>query len=276
MFADDTNLFFKHQNLITLCNIVNTELIKIWKWFKLYTLSLNVKKPIILFSIIKTKLLFNVNLVLQTDNVIIKQVNSCKFLGVIINSNLTWQDHIETVCKKISKSIGIILTIRKNVPNDVLITLYHTLVIPYFSYCNILWASHDTSYLNCLFIKQKKAIRIITNSKFSALTKLLFQRLNLLNIYESNKIQTCFMYKILNNILPSYFVSLFTTNLSIHDHFTRQASKFHMTSHHTNVRAYSIQVYGTKFWNSLSKDITVSASLSIFKKQCIEFMHKAT
>ena len=83
----------------------------------------------------------------------------------------------------------------------------------------------------------------------------------------------CFMYKIRNNILPSYFLNLFTTN---HDHFTRQASKFHITSHHTNVRAYSIKIYGTKRWNSLSKDITDSASLSVFKKRCIEFMHKAT
>ena len=111
------------------------------------------------------------------------------------------------------------------------------------------------------------AIRIITNSKFNDHTKLLFQRLNLLNIYELNKIQIlCFMYKIHNNILTSYFLNLFTTNLSIHDHFTRQACKFHITSHHTNVRAYSIQVYGTKLWNSLSKDITDSASLSVFKK----------
>ena len=44
MFADDTNLFFKHHNLITLYNIVDTELIKISKWFKLNKLSLNIKK----------------------------------------------------------------------------------------------------------------------------------------------------------------------------------------------------------------------------------------
>ena len=74
------------------------------------------------------------------------------------------------------------------------------------------------------------------------------------------------MYKIQNNILLSYFLNLFTTNLSIHDHFIRQASKFHITYHHTNVRAYSIQVYGTKLWRNLSNDITDSASLAVFKK----------
>ena len=44
MFADDTNLFFKHQNLTTLYNTVNIELIKISKWCKLNKLSLNIKK----------------------------------------------------------------------------------------------------------------------------------------------------------------------------------------------------------------------------------------
>ena len=57
MFANDTNLFFKHQNLINLYNIVNTELIKISKWFKLNKLSLNIKKRIISFFVIKAKLL---------------------------------------------------------------------------------------------------------------------------------------------------------------------------------------------------------------------------
>ena len=106
MFADDTNLFFKHQNCITLYNIFNTELIKISKWFKLSKLSLNIKKSNHIMFRNKGKIVNNVNRVLKIDNVIIVQVNRCKFLGVIINSNLTWQDHIETICKKISKSIG--------------------------------------------------------------------------------------------------------------------------------------------------------------------------
>ena len=67
------------------------------------------------------------------------------------------------------------IELRKNVPNGELIILYHTLIIPYFSCCNIISRSQHTSYLNCLFNKQKKAIIIIINSKFNALTNLLFQ-----------------------------------------------------------------------------------------------------
>ena len=44
MFADDTNIFFKAKTLEALYEIVNTEVTKISKWFKLNKLSFNIKK----------------------------------------------------------------------------------------------------------------------------------------------------------------------------------------------------------------------------------------
>ena len=44
LFADDTNLFFKHKDLETIINIINTEIAKIVTWFKINKLSLNIKK----------------------------------------------------------------------------------------------------------------------------------------------------------------------------------------------------------------------------------------
>ena len=55
MFADHTNLLFKHKDLNTLYSIINTELSKISQWFKLNKLSLNVKKPNVIVSKSKVK-----------------------------------------------------------------------------------------------------------------------------------------------------------------------------------------------------------------------------
>ena len=76
------------------------------------------------------------------------------------------------------------------------------------------------------------------------------------------------MYKISNCLLPTVFQNLFTLNSNVHDHKTKQSSKLHVTSHRTNSRAYSIQIYGVRLWNMLSKDITDVPSLSIFKSKC--------
>ena len=95
---------------------------------------------------------------IKIDQIVIEQVSKAKFLGVIINENLKWNDQLKTVTSKISKNIGIILKIRRNVPAENLIILYHTLIQPYLYYCNIIWGSDCTTFLENLFRKQKNAI----------------------------------------------------------------------------------------------------------------------
>ena len=80
--------------------------------------------------------------VITIDNNNIIQVDKTKFLGVIINKTLTWTDHIHIIKSKVSKNLGLISFIKKNVPLSVLKTLYNTLVQPYLEYCNIVWAIH--------------------------------------------------------------------------------------------------------------------------------------
>ena len=155
MFADDTNLFFSHKDLNELTNIVNCELNKISLWLKINKLSLNIKKThFILFHFRQKKIITSVSI--QIDNNNIEQVKMTKFLGIIINENLTWSDHIETVANKCSKNIGIIRKLRKTVPSNVLVTLYYTLIYPYLNYCNIAWASHPTLVLDKLYRTQKR------------------------------------------------------------------------------------------------------------------------
>ena len=79
--------------------------------------------------------------------------------------------HIKSVCSKVSKNVGILYTVKNNVKSDVLVTLYHTLIEPYFQYCNIVWASQNNIHLQKLFVKQKKAVRILVNAKWDAQTQ---------------------------------------------------------------------------------------------------------
>ena len=68
----------------------------------------------------------------------IEPVNNAKVFGVIINSTFSWKDHITILCKKVSKNIGILNKVKANVNNNILITLYNTLILPYFNYYNII------------------------------------------------------------------------------------------------------------------------------------------
>lgn len=271
MFADDTNIFFKHKNFNILINMVNDELRLISTWFKLNKLSLNVKKTnYIIFTgkNVKRNDFANTSKI-KIDNTEIEQVTRTKFLGVIINSHLTWDDHIKTLSNKISKSLGVIYKVRQNLRPNTLLTLYQTLIQPYLDYCNIVWASKSSRDLLNLHRQQKKAIRIITFSKWNAHTKPLFCRLKLLPVFDINKLQIlCFTYRALKGLLPNQFNNLYVLNSHIHDHFTRQTVKIHSQPCRTKIRQYSVRIRGIKLWNSLDLNIANSPTLSIFKRLC--------
>ena len=72
--------------------------------------------------------LINYKLNIKLDNIEIEQVSFTKFLVVIINENLTWENHIKVVKNKISKSMGILAKIKINVPCIILRNLYYMLL----------------------------------------------------------------------------------------------------------------------------------------------------
>ena len=126
LFADNTNIFFSDKYLTTLESRVNTEIQKIFRWLKLIN-SLNIKKTNYIIFKSKQKLI-NFKLNIKLDNIEIEQVSFTKFLGVIINENLTWENHIKVVKIKISKSMGILAKIKSNVPCVILRNLYFMLL----------------------------------------------------------------------------------------------------------------------------------------------------
>ena len=88
--------------------MIDSELLKISNWFKLSKLSQNINKTNYIYFHSSTRChKDNLYLKLIFDNVQINRVNNIKFLGVIINSTLTWDDHITIIRDKIIKSIGI-------------------------------------------------------------------------------------------------------------------------------------------------------------------------
>ena len=91
MFADDTNLFFSHRNISTLFLTVNNELHKIGEWFKANRLSLNIKKTKYTFFH-KNSVKDNIPLKLpelKIANRGIEKSNTVKFLGVLLDENIT-------------------------------------------------------------------------------------------------------------------------------------------------------------------------------------------
>jgi len=116
------------------------------------------------------------------DGKIIEQVKSTKFLGIIIDEDLSWKQHTSHISLKISKSVGIVNRVKSILCLDLLKTLYYSLIHPYLQYCNIVWCTASKRALSRLTCLQKRAVRLLTSSYFRAPSNPLFHRLSILKI----------------------------------------------------------------------------------------------
>ena len=84
------------------------------------------------------------------DNVLSKSVNlECKYvkyLGVLIDCSLSWKFHIEHIVIKISRLVGIMAKLRHFVPQNTLLHIYQSLILPYLSYGLAVWGLASKSY----------------------------------------------------------------------------------------------------------------------------------
>ena len=112
-----------------------------------------------------------------------------KFLGITIDENLNWKEHISEVSKKVSKSNGVINRLKEFLPRDVLFTLYNALVLPHFNYSLLVWGNTHTYLLNNLFKLQKRVIRNTSHVNYRSNTVPLFIHLKTLTMYDLYKYQ---------------------------------------------------------------------------------------
>ena len=120
------------------------------------------------------------------DGITLERETVTKFLGVIIDENVTWKAHINTISTKISKSIGILYRARLIIPRKQLNQLYFSFVHIYLNYANIAWDSTQKTKLSTLYRQQMHAIRLLSFKDQCAHSTPLFKEIGALNIYEIN------------------------------------------------------------------------------------------
>ena len=160
-YADDTTLFSKGNNLDDLIDLTNNELVKIDKWVCANKLSLNINKTA--FSICSTKAVTDVRRV-KIRNVEINLVNNFKFLGIIIDSNLTFSSHYQNICNKTSRSSSVLSKLACYIPQPILRKLYQTMIYPHLNYGIEIWGNSCKTGIKRLQRIQNKCIKIISST----------------------------------------------------------------------------------------------------------------
>jgi hypothetical protein len=264
LFADDTTLINSDKNFDTLIKVTNDELAKLSIWFKVNKLSVNVSKTnFILFG--SKHYPSNTSYSVLLNDKCLDRVNCTKFLGVYIDEKLTWNDHINHVCSKVSIGLGIIGRLKLIFPVRILMSLYYSLIYPYLCYCCIIWGNSYDATLHSIVVLQNRAVRILTNSPYRLTANPLFNQLKLLQIKDLCNYQILlFMYQTRYVLLPHTCQHYCVPN-DVSRYATRKPSYFTLFTCRTNVRKKSICISGPKLWNTIPPELLTINSLPNFK-----------
>ena len=152
MYADDTTLSSTLPNIkhshdqITAEQLIKTELNKIDVWLRCNKLTLNISKTkYMLYSMPQKQ---TPRMSIQIGATCIEQVYTFNFLGIVLNSNLKWGNHINNVSNKCMRVIGILNKLKKVLPTRIKVFLYNTLILPYFTYGINGWGFNCVLYNN--------------------------------------------------------------------------------------------------------------------------------
>ena len=264
-FADDTTTTYTGKDLDIVKETVENETKKVLTWLAANKLIINIKKT---HTMLFTNKRGNNTLHITIQNIELEQKDSCKFLGIIIDKNLSWKSHIEYITNKISKNIALLGRLKHTFPKSILKSLYYSLVLPYLNYGNIIWASADKTCLNGMVILQKKAIRIISKAQYFAHSGPLFKTLEILSLEKIYKLNCLlFIYKIVNMNMYKEMKKRVFRNSDVHSHITRNRSQYRIPRTRLKCIRQSCLHFGLSLWNSIDKEITNSKTIYIFKRQ---------
>ena len=177
LFADDTNIFVSAKTKYDAYRKANLILRAVSNYMTANKLHVNTKKCCYMLFKPKCSKNESKNCIndeiesLTLNGVEIVEVQKTKFLGVIIDNQLSWGPHLEYINKKLKCSIGLLCRIKNNLPTSLHKSIYHTLFESHLSYGITVWGGVSQNKLLPIFKTQKKCMRILFGDTAAYLDK---------------------------------------------------------------------------------------------------------
>ena len=188
---------------------------------------------------------------------------------------LSFRNHVSYIKGKVARGLGILYKCRPYFTENTLKSLYNSFIYPYFTYCVEVWGSAHKTYLDPLEKQQKRAIRVITNSRKYDHTDPLFLRLHLLRLKEIYLYcSQLFMYKHRHNMLPIIFSQFFERHNDIHDYPTRINDLYRVPFVQKSLSYRYIWRVGPKLYNYFFDKIPLDISYPCYKNYLKNYVIK--
>ena len=228
LYADDTMLTScaNYSSIDRLEQNLNSSVAEIAEWAAFNKLPINESKTkAILVTGKRLSSKINYEMALTINATKLEVVPSVKLLGLEIDSELSFNTHVEKLCTKLPQRIGILKEIRSCLPMRQTLLFYKSMVISVLHYVSSIWTSFDKENLGRVLKLQKQAASVISDADNQVSSVKLFNRLQWLPFYEESKIaKCCIAYKGIKGEVPLYIEGSLILNSQQHNRATKYSN----------------------------------------------------
>ena len=257
-FADDTNLLYSNKSLKKINKHINHDLKLTVQWLRANRISLNVAKTeIIIFQPKNKKIEKVMNFRLSGQK--ITPTTHTRYLGVILDQHLLWEQHLKMLKQKLSRANGLLSKIRYFTSPNLLRTIYFAIFESHIRYGCQIWGQQKNQLLTDILELQNKALRIMNFKNKYNPYKPLYKETKVLSFADIVRLENCSMViKQINQTLPKSLMSFIKFSENQHTYHTRNAAQQHLSVPQVNTTNYglnSVTYKAAKDWNSIQAKI---------------------
>ena len=263
MYADDTSVTCSAEDLVELCNDLKTELDNIAEWLRQNKLSLNTDKTeyMVVGHKRQTNSIFE-PIEIKINEEPIKRVQKVKYLGTMVDENLTWNEQYKRLKGKMKIALSSLQKLRNILPQSKLDQVYRALLESHLRYSDELWGSLSNTKLDHLQRLQNRARTLIESSRLKD-----GWACNWLSVSNLIKFDRALMiYKILNGLCPESLNGKLITRSQISKYQTRNQQDLDIPRLNLEFSKTSFFYTGAKAWNEIPLQIRLSSNVFTLKR----------
>ena len=266
LYADDTCVYVASKDPAELEAMLNKDLESMSKWYSHNELLLNAKKcKLILFGTKKNLLKFQ-QVKIHIDGCKLDVVDEFKYLGVILDKNLSWKPQIENVKSKILRNFYVLRRTRPFIDRNTAVILYNTMIQSYFDYCNVIWLNPYSAQMKKLQTVQNRALRLILNVDNRHHRRNLYEDLKIDCL--SVKVKKCLLiliFKLIHHIAPESLCSRITFKENVYD-LRNHKCILNLEKPRSNFMKNSSLYTATRLFNALPENLRIENNINSFTR----------
>ena len=201
-------------------------------------------------------------------------IDTFRYLGVTVDSHLTWEPHITELIKRVSPKLALLGRLAGFLERKILLRIYKQTILPVIDYGCIIWHESNKSLSDKLEKLQNQAMRVILKTNRTTCTQHMRNNLGLLTLYNRRRfLRFIYIFKIVNKQnCPKQLEGYFTSRSELHGKALRNSGIIDLPRAKTLSGRRTFKHAGASDWNSLPTELRKQTKLSSFKLQLFKHL----